>query len=157
MLKMSCLSTPEANALRTGRHPQYPIRQISYSQFPTPKFPTPQLELQNALGESRPQSRNPTPSVSLAKGKVSPSQIASVTCLVLEGVSIVIMSKRPTDHLEPAAKKRGNDRQLTKDDESEDEEVYRALGSLCFISMQLFSVWNSASHCNSFLPCSCNI
>jgi hypothetical protein len=37
------------------------------------------------------------------------------------------MSKRPTDHLEPAAKKRTNDRQLTKDDDSEeDEEV-----SLC--------------------------
>ena len=33
-----------------------------------------------------------------------------------------IMSKRPTDDLEPAAKKRGNSRQLTKDDPS-DEEV----------------------------------
>lgn len=33
------------------------------------------------------------------------------------------MSKRPTDHLEPAAKKRGNDRQLTKDDPSDDDEV----------------------------------
>ena len=34
------------------------------------------------------------------------------------------MSKRPTDHLEPAAKKRGSERQLTKDDAS-DEEVGR--------------------------------
>ena len=33
------------------------------------------------------------------------------------------MSKRPTDHLEPAAKKRGNDRQLTKDDPSDEDEV----------------------------------
>ena len=39
------------------------------------------------------------------------------------------MSGRPTDHLEPAAKKRGSDRQLTKndvgdsDDESGGEEV----------------------------------
>ncbi|KAL0036042.1 hypothetical protein WJX77_012250 [Trebouxia sp. C0004] len=32
------------------------------------------------------------------------------------------MSKRPTDHLEPAAKKRGNDRQLTKDDPSDEDE-----------------------------------
>ncbi|KAL0054625.1 hypothetical protein WJX82_000112 [Trebouxia sp. C0006] len=32
------------------------------------------------------------------------------------------MSKRPTDHLEPAAKKRGNDRQLTKDDASDEDE-----------------------------------
>ena len=32
------------------------------------------------------------------------------------------MSKRPTDHLEPSAKKRGNERQLTKDDEEDDEE-----------------------------------
>jgi hypothetical protein len=29
--------------------------------------------------------------------------------------------KRPTDHLEPAAKKRGSDRQLTKDDVDEDD------------------------------------
>ena len=34
-----------------------------------------------------------------------------------------LMSKRPTDHLEPAAKKRGNDRQLTKDDPSDEDEV----------------------------------
>ncbi len=34
------------------------------------------------------------------------------------------MADRPTDHLEPAAKKRGSDRQLTKDDGSgSDEEV----------------------------------
>jgi hypothetical protein len=35
------------------------------------------------------------------------------------------MSDRPTDHLQPAAKKRGSDRQLTKDDGSSrsDEEV----------------------------------
>jgi len=34
------------------------------------------------------------------------------------------MGDRPTDHLEPAAKKRGSDRQLTKDDGSgSDEEV----------------------------------
>lgn len=33
------------------------------------------------------------------------------------------MSKRPTDGLEPAAKKRGSSRQLTKDDPS-DEEVH---------------------------------
>ncbi len=33
------------------------------------------------------------------------------------------MSKRPTDHLEPAAKKRGDDRQLTKDDASDEDEV----------------------------------
>ena len=32
------------------------------------------------------------------------------------------MSKRPTDHLEPSAKKRTNDRQLTKDDASDDGE-----------------------------------
>ena len=31
--------------------------------------------------------------------------------------------KRATDHLEPSAKKRGNDRQLTKDDPSDDDEV----------------------------------
>ena len=37
------------------------------------------------------------------------------------------MSKRPTDHLEPAAKKRGNERQLTKDDPSSDDEVGCAL------------------------------
>ena len=34
----------------------------------------------------------------------------------------VPMSKRPTDHLEPSAKKRTNDRQLTKDDASDDGE-----------------------------------
>lgn len=33
------------------------------------------------------------------------------------------MSKRPTDHLEPAAKKRGSERQLTKDDASDEDEV----------------------------------
>jgi hypothetical protein len=33
------------------------------------------------------------------------------------------MSKRPTDHLEPAAKKRGSERQLTKDDDEEEHEV----------------------------------
>lgn len=32
------------------------------------------------------------------------------------------MSKRPTDHLEPSAKKRASDRQLTQDDASSDEE-----------------------------------
>lgn len=37
------------------------------------------------------------------------------------------MSKRPTDHLEPAAKKRGNDRQLTKDDPSDEDEVHALL------------------------------
>jgi hypothetical protein len=31
--------------------------------------------------------------------------------------------KRATDHLEPAAKKRGSERQITKDDGSDDEEV----------------------------------
>jgi len=31
--------------------------------------------------------------------------------------------KRPTDHLEPAAKKRGSERQITKDDADQDEEV----------------------------------
>lgn len=30
--------------------------------------------------------------------------------------------KRATDHLEPSAKKRGNERQLTKDDASDDED-----------------------------------
>ena len=30
--------------------------------------------------------------------------------------------KRPTDHLEPSAKKRGSDRQLTKDDDLSEEE-----------------------------------
>lgn len=35
----------------------------------------------------------------------------------------LMTSKRPTDHLEPAAKKRGNDRQLTKDDPSDEDEV----------------------------------
>jgi len=35
------------------------------------------------------------------------------------------MSKRPTDGLEPAAKKRGNSRQLTKDDASDEEEEDR--------------------------------
>lgn len=38
------------------------------------------------------------------------------------------MSKRPTDHLEPSAKKRGNSRQLTKDDASDEDEV-RATGA----------------------------
>ncbi|KAL3133298.1 hypothetical protein ABBQ38_007177 [Trebouxia sp. C0009 RCD-2024] len=38
------------------------------------------------------------------------------------------MSKRPTDHLEPAAKKRGNDRQLTKDDPSDEDEEQEAHG-----------------------------
>jgi hypothetical protein len=45
-----------------------------------------------------------------------------------------IMSKRPTDHLEPSAKKRGNNRQLTKDDASDeegDEVQTRALHCLC--------------------------
>lgn len=31
------------------------------------------------------------------------------------------MSKRATDHLEPSAKKRASDRQLTQDDRSSDE------------------------------------
>ena len=31
--------------------------------------------------------------------------------------------KRATDHLEPAAKKRGSERQITKDDASDEEEV----------------------------------
>lgn len=36
--------------------------------------------------------------------------------------------KRPTDHLEPAAKKRGADRQITKDDDDveDDQEVRKA-------------------------------
>ncbi len=38
-------------------------------------------------------------------------------------LTVFLMSKRPTDHLEPAAKKRGNDRQLTKDDASDEDEV----------------------------------
>ena len=42
------------------------------------------------------------------------------------------MSKRPTDHLEPAAKKRGNDRQLTKDDPSDEDEVTTLLLSQCY-------------------------
>lgn len=33
--------------------------------------------------------------------------------------------KRPTDHLEPAPKKRGSERQITKDDVSEEEEQVR--------------------------------
>ena len=41
------------------------------------------------------------------------------------------MSKRPTDHLEPAAKKRGNERQLTKDDPSDDEEVISDSPACC--------------------------
>ena len=41
-----------------------------------------------------------------------------------------IMSKRPTDHLEPSAKKRGNERQLTKDDEEDEEEQVLA-AQLC--------------------------
>lgn len=41
------------------------------------------------------------------------------------------MSKRPTDHLEPAAKKRGNERQLTKDDPSDDEEVIPNCHACC--------------------------
>ena len=40
------------------------------------------------------------------------------------------MSKRPTDHLEPAAKKRGNDRQLTKDDPSDEEEVTYSISQM---------------------------
>lgn len=44
------------------------------------------------------------------------------------------MSKRPTDHLEPAAKKRGNDRQLTKDDPSDEDEVtVRGLCCTCWL------------------------
>ena len=39
--------------------------------------------------------------------------------------AVLTMSKRPTDHLEPSAKKRGNERQLTKDDEEDDEEQVR--------------------------------
>jgi hypothetical protein len=39
--------------------------------------------------------------------------------------SIAMSGKRPTDHLEPAAKKRGSERQLTKDDHAEDEEEVR--------------------------------
>jgi len=48
------------------------------------------------------------------------------------------MSGRPTDHLEPAAKKRGSDRQLTKndvgdsDDESGGEEVCLDLRAPCY-------------------------
>lgn len=38
------------------------------------------------------------------------------------------MSKRPTDDLEPAAKKRGNSRQLTKDDPSDDEVCLPPIG-----------------------------
>jgi hypothetical protein len=39
------------------------------------------------------------------------------------------MSGRPTDHLEPVAKKRGSDRQLTKDDGSDDDgDVVRREG-----------------------------
>ena len=33
--------------------------------------------------------------------------------------------KRATDHLEPSAKKRGNERQLTKDDDLSDEDEVR--------------------------------
>ena len=44
--------------------------------------------------------------------------------------------KRPTDHLEPAPKKRGSERQITKDDVSEEEEQVRLSrlfkNSLCF-------------------------
>lgn len=36
--------------------------------------------------------------------------------------------KRPTDHLEPAPKKRGSERQITKDDVSEEEEQVSLLG-----------------------------
>lgn len=39
--------------------------------------------------------------------------------------------KRPTDHMEPSAKKRGNERQLTKDDESDGEEVRALRPALC--------------------------
>ena len=54
------------------------------------------------------------------------------------------MSKRPTDHLEPSAKKRGNSRQLTKDDESDEDEVR----ILCTnsTSMIYFSVTKCFSH-----------
>lgn len=38
---------------------------------------------------------------------------------------VTMTEKRATDHLEPAAKKRGNDRQITKDDESEEEQEVR--------------------------------
>jgi len=44
-------------------------------------------------------------------------------------LTVFNMSKRPTDHLEPAAKKRGNDRQLTKDDPSDEDEVRTLLFS----------------------------
>lgn len=37
------------------------------------------------------------------------------------------MTGRPTDHMEPSAKKRGNERQLTKDDASDDEGEVRAV------------------------------
>jgi hypothetical protein len=49
------------------------------------------------------------------------------------------MSKRPTDHLEPAAKKRTNDRQLTKDDDSEEEEEVSFFVCLCASGMKLVS------------------
>ena len=34
-------------------------------------------------------------------------------------------NKRPTDHLEPSAKKRGSERQITKDDVSDEEGAVR--------------------------------
>ena len=51
----------------------------------------------------------------------------SVWCSSSNPNAVPTMSKRPTDHLEPSAKKRGNERQLTKDDEEDDEEQVRRL------------------------------
>lgn len=51
--------------------------------------------------------------------------------------------KRPTDHLEPSAKKRTSERQITKDDtENSDEEVcsidLRCWKGLCGLRKSLF-------------------
>lgn len=43
--------------------------------------------------------------------------------------------KRPTDHMEPSAKKRGNERQLTKDDESDGEEVGSVTAAWLFFQL----------------------
>ena len=53
--------------------------------------------------------------------------------------------KRPTDHMEPAAKKRGNDRQITKDDASEDDEQ---VGSSANFQPNSISITNC---CHKFL------
>lgn len=91
-----------------------------------------------ARSSSLAQSPLPVPSPSRAsrvnqdQGPAAPRPNSSDSSSLDQRPAAASMSKRPTDHLEPLAKRR-SDRQLTKDDASdeEDEEVCcgRGLGS----------------------------